>query len=432
MTKELQVGLLGFGTVGAGVVKYLQMNGELIGRRTDVRPVLARIADLDITTDRGVAVDPALLTTDAAAVINDPDVDVIVELIGGTTAARQYILEALGQGKPVVTANKALLAHHGAEIFAAAEAGGADIYYEASVAGGIPIIKALRESLAGNHILTIYGILNGTCNYILSRMEDAAMEFEPVLKEAQKLGYAETDPALDVDGTDTAHKTAILASLAYGTWFGLEEMHVEGIRHVLLADIRNAADRGYRIKLLGIIKLDNGEIQMRVHPTLIPKDAMLAKVDDVFNAVFVNGDVVGETMFYGRGAGQDATASAVLADLVDVGLNLKHNASHRVSAFRPHASYTDSLSPMAEITCRYYLRMALADKPSVLAQIARILGDNQISIASVSQTEVDAETVPVIFITHEAREADIQCALEEIGKLDVVRSEPVMLRIEDM
>ncbi len=431
MPQELHIGLLGFGTVGAGVVKHLQKNGELIGARTGVRPVVTRIADLDITTDRGVTVAPEILCTDADAVIEDPKIDVVVELIGGTGVARRLILKALGLGKPVVTANKALLADHGNEIFAAAEAGQADIYYEASVAGGIPIIKSLREGLAGNHIESIYGILNGTCNYILTRMERENAAFGPILDDAQRLGYAEADPALDIDGGDTAHKTTIMASLAYGSWFGMDEIHIEGIRHLELADIRNAAALGYRIKLLGIIKYVDGQVQMRVHPTMVPQNAMLANVSDVYNSVFVRGDVVGETMFYGRGAGQDATTSAVIADLVDVCLNLKHNVAHRVSSFRPHSNYTDSLMPMNDITSRYYFRFCVVDVPGVLSALSKVLGDNQISIATVQQTEVDTEHVPVVFTSHQAREADVQKALTEIEELDIVRAKPVMLRIED-
>ena len=439
--KELRIGLLGFGTVGTGVVKHLQKNGELIGARTGVRPVIHRIADVDLKRDRGVTVDPKVLTNDAGKVIADPAVDVVVELIGGTDQARRFILQALGQRKPVVTANKALLATHGDEIFAAARAADVDLYYEASVAGGIPIIKSLREGLAANHIECIYGILNGTCNYILTRMEREGLSFKTALKEAQKLGYAEADPALDINGDDTAHKTTILAGLAYGTWFGMADLHVEGIRQIQADDIRNATRLGYRIKQLGIVKLEQDHVQMRVHPTLIPEKALLANVMDVFNAVYVRGDVVGETLFYGRGAGQDATASAVIADLVDVGLNLKYRSPHRVSAFQPLTTYTDCLLPMGSITCRYYLRLTLADQPGVLASIAQVLGDHRISIASVSQTEwlatADSDTpppkaVPVVFVTHRARESDMAAALAQIEQLEILRGKPVRLRIEDI
>ena len=429
--KTLRVGLLGFGTIGTGVVKWLQANGELIAARCGVQPVITRIADLDTTRDRGVKLAPGVLGNDAMAVINDPSIDVIIELIGGEGAARKFILEALSRGKPVVTANKLLLAHHGAEIFAAARKHGADIYYEASVAGGIPIIKALREGLAGNHIQRIYGILNGTCNYILTRMEREGASFDAVLQDAQRLGYAEADPALDIDGHDTAHKTTILASLAYGEWFGSKAIHVEGIRGLDIQDLRNAAAAGYRIKLLGIIKLERGDIQMRVHPALIPLNSLLASVNEVFNAVQVRGDAVGDTMFYGRGAGMDATASAVIADLIDVGLNLSFNAAHRVSAFRAHRGYKD-LTPMSAVTCRYYLRLQLLDQPKVLARIASVLGDHGISLASVVQKEQSQQSVPVVFITHAAREENVRRALAEVEQLDVVQAKPVLIRIEDV
>jgi homoserine dehydrogenase len=336
--KNVKIGLIGFGTIGSGVVKWIQQNGGLISARCGVQLELTRIADLDITTDRGVAVNPDVLTTNYEDLIKDPNLDVIVELVGGTTIARKIVLAALEAGKPVVTANKALLAHHGDELFAAAEKSASDIYYEASVGGGIPIIKALREGLAANHIQHIYGILNGTCNYILTRMEREGADFDEVLGDAQELGFAEADPAADIDGRDTAHKACILASLAYGEWFGMGPIFIEGIRNLDSQDIKNAAEAGYKIKLLGIIKLESGNIQMRVHPTLVPTASTLAEVSDEYNAIWVTGDVVGDTMYYGRGAGRDATASAVIADLIDVALNLKFDSSHRVAAFRPHRS----------------------------------------------------------------------------------------------
>ena len=316
--KELGVGIIGFGTVGAGVAECLLENGDVIARRDGVKLVLKRVADLDITTDRGVKIPDGVLTTNAMEAIEE--CDIIVELVGGTTIAKTFILEALKRGKPVVTANKALLAKYGEELFAEAEKTGADIYYEASVGGGIPIIKSLREGFSGNRIERIYGILNGTCNYILTRMERTGEDFDVVLKDAQKLGYAEANPSLDIDGFDTAHKTAILASLAYGKWFGLDPVFVEGITNITMNDIRCAASLGYKVKLLAIIKqdIDTGKLEIRVHPTMIPVNSMLASVNDVFNAVRVDGDYVGSTLFYGRGAGREATASAVVADLVDI------------------------------------------------------------------------------------------------------------------
>jgi homoserine dehydrogenase len=429
--KDVRIGVLGFGTVGAGVVKCLLTNGDLIAARTGVRPVLARVADLDIITDRGVVVPDGVLTTDAASVIADPSIDIIVELIGGTTIAKTFILEALGAGKSVVTANKALLAHYGDELLAAAEANGTDIYYEASVAGGIPIIKSLREGFAANHIDSIYGILNGTCNYILTRMENEGISFDDVLAEAQALGYAEAEPSFDIDGLDTAHKATILASLAFGQWYGMETLFVDGIRGLDLDDIRNAAEAGYKIKLLAIIKREGDNVQMRVHPTLIPAQSMLAKVDGVFNAVFVKGDMVGETMSYGQGAGRDATASAVVADIIDIGLNLAHDSSRRVPPFRAHTAY-DGVVPMGDIVSRYYLRVQIDDKPNTLASITAILGESDISIASLLQRESGSETLPITLITHSARESDMHEALNRIQALDVVHGAAVLMRIEDL
>ena len=307
--KEIKVGIIGFGTVGAGVAANILANSDVIASRTGVKLVLAKVADLDITTDRGVRIPEGVLTTDAAEAIREADI--VVELVGGTTVAKKFILDSIRAGKPVVTANKALLALHGEEIFAAAEAAGVDVYYEASVAGGIPIIKALREGLVSNRIHRLYGIMNGTCNYILTRMENEGADFSTVLADAQKLGYAEANPSLDIDGFDTAHKTAILAALAFGEWFGLDPVNVEGIRDLELADLRYAEELGYRIKLLAVIKESDGDVQMSVRPTLIPRNTLLANISDVFNGVLVEGDTVGQTLFYGRGAGRNATASAV-------------------------------------------------------------------------------------------------------------------------
>lgn len=434
MSKNLNIGILGLGTVGTGVVKCLQKNGGLIAARSGVEITIKHIADLDIERDRGLKVDPAILTSDAESVINDPDVKVIVELIGGTTVARRLVLKALGAGKSVVTANKALLAKHGDEIFAAAEATGADIFYEASVAGGIPIIKSLREGLCANHIIKIFGIFNGTCNYILTRMEQADLPFDVALKEAQDLGFAEADPALDIDGGDTAHKTCILGSLAYGTWFELDEMHVEGIRGLDLLDLDMATKLGFKLKLLGIIKAVDGHAQMRVHPTLVPADSMLAKVDDAYNAVFVEGDVVGRTMFYGPGAGQDPTASAVVSDIVDIGLNMKHDVSHRVTAFKPHGSYRDSLVSIDDITCRYYLRFNVIDEPGILAKLTGIFGELGISISNINQeaSNLIEGDCTVIFLTHIAREGTIKEALRKIADQQLTHGSSILLRIEDV
>ncbi len=431
IVKEIKVGIIGFGTVGAGVAANLLNNGDVIAKRAGVRPVLHKIADLDITTDRGVNVPPGILTTDAAEAIRE--CDIIVELVGGTTFAKKFILDAIRAGKPVVTANKALLALHGEEIFAAAEKAGVDVYYEASVAGGIPIIKALREGLISNRINRIYGIMNGTCNYILTRMEREGIDFNTVLAEAQKLGYAEANPSLDIDGFDTAHKTAILAALAYGKWFGLEPVHVEGIRDLALDDLRYADELGYRIKLLAIIKAVDGELEMRVHPTLIPRSTLLANISDVFNGVLVEGDTVGQTLFYGRGAGRFATASAVVADITDVAINLATGSVRRIPAFREGALFS-KIRAMDEVVSRYYLRLQVQDCPGVIASIAQILADHSISISSLIQPEQRAAdgTVSLVLLTHPAKENALHAALAELATLSINQSPAKVLRIEDI
>ena len=429
--KEIRIGIIGFGTVGAGTAANLLANSDVIARRTGVKLVLSRIADLDITTDRGVEVPPGVLTTDAAEAIAESDI--VVELVGGTTVAKKFILDAIRAGKSVVTANKALLALHGVEIFAAAEAAGVDVFYEASVAGGIPIIKALREGLVGNRIRRIYGIMNGTCNYILTRMEREGADFNTVLADAQKLGYAEANPSLDIDGFDTAHKTAILAALAFGEWFGLEPVHVEGIRDLELADLRYADELGYRIKLLSIIKMNEGKVEMRVHPTLIPKEALLANISDVFNGVMVEGDYVGQTLFYGRGAGRCATASAVVADITDAAINLAVGSVRRIPAFHPGRQF-DEVLKMEDTSSRYYLRFLVEDCPGVIASITQILADRSISISSLIQHERrDADgTVALVILTHLAPEREIRAALTEIDTLSINRVPVKLMRIEDL
>lgn len=429
--KEVKVAIIGFGTVGAGVAENILKNGEVIAKRTGVKLVLTRIADLDITTDRGVAVPKELLTTNAAEAIESADI--VVELIGGTTIAKKFILDAIKAGKHVVTANKALLAMHGEEIFDAAEKAGVDVCYEASVAGGIPIIKALREGLVSNRINRIYGIMNGTCNYILTRMEKEGADFDTVLADAQKLGYAEANPSLDIDGFDTAHKTSILASLAFGRWFGMDPVHVEGIRGLELADLQYADELGYRIKLLGIIKQLDGKVQMRVHPTLIPKSTLLAGISDVFNGVMVEGDTVGQTLFYGRGAGRSATASAVVADITDVALNIVSGSVRRIPAFRPGEQFSEVVS-IDEASSRYYLRFMVKDCPGVLASITQILAEKSISISSLIQHERrDADgVVPLVILTHKAVEKEIKSALGEIDTLSINHSPVKLMRIEDI
>lgn len=429
--KEVKVGIIGFGTVGAGVAANILGNSDVIAKRANVKLVLSRIADLDITTDRGVKIPEGVLTTDAAEAIREADI--VVELVGGTTVAKKFILDAIQAGKPVVTANKALLALHGEEIFAAAEKAGVDVYYEASVAGGIPIIKALREGLVSNRISRIYGIMNGTCNYILTRMENEGADFHTVLADAQKLGYAEANPSLDIDGFDTAHKTSILASLAFGRWFGMDPVFVEGIRDLALDDLRYADELGYRIKLLAIIKSNNGKVQMRVHPTLIPKSTLLANISDVFNGVMVEGDAVGQTLFYGRGAGRSATASAVVADITDVALNIAAGSVRRIPAFRPGEQF-EQVAAIDDISSRYYLRFMVKDCPGVLASITQILADRGISISSLIQHErygADG-AVPLVILTHKANEREVRNALGEIDTLSINQSPVKLMRIEDI
>jgi len=428
--KKVKVGIIGFGTVGTGVAACILKNSEIIAKRTGITLELNKIADLDIEKDRGIKLPDGVLTKDTQKLIKDADI--VVELIGGTTKAKDLILEALKMGKPVVTANKALLAEKGEEIFAAAEKSEADIYYEASVAGGIPVIKALKEGLVGNRINKIYGILNGTCNYILTRMERESVDFMPVLKDAQKLGYAEAEPSLDIDGHDTAHKAAILASLAYGEWFGVKPIYVQGIRDISLTDLKFAQELGYRIKLLAIIKQENEDVQIRVHPTLIPINSMMAGISEVFNGVMVNGDTVGNTLFYGRGAGRDATASAVVADIVDVALNLKFGSHRRVPAFRI-APHFRKVLPVDDICSRYYLRLQVEDRPGVVAKIADVLGNKNISISSIIQKEGQSkENVSLLILTHIAKESSLNEAMAEISKIKELKDKVKLIRIEDL
>ncbi|MCX7009552.1 MAG: homoserine dehydrogenase, partial [Kiritimatiellaeota bacterium] len=364
-------------------------------------------------------------------VIRDPAVDVIIELIGGTGVAKKFVLESLKLGKPVITANKKLLAEYGAELFAAAAASGTTIHFEASVGGGIPVIKALREGLVANNIKSIYGILNGTCNYILTRMEREKLPFDAVLKAAQAAGYAEAEPSLDIDGHDTAHKALVLASLAYGCAVPMTAAQVEGIRGLAAEDITDALEMGYRIKLLGIVKRSSAGISVRVHPTLVPLNHMLAAVDGVFNAILIDGDIVGQTLYFGRGAGRQATASAVISDLADVARDRAAGTKHRIalpSAACPPAHV--QTSGAEQVRC--YPRLALLDKPGMLARVAQVLGEHQISIASVMQKESSVGNhVPVVIVTHQAPESAFQAAFAKIDKLDIIGAPTVRLRIED-
>ena len=432
--KQIGVGILGFGTVGAGVAGGLLKNRELMAQRLGVDIVLKKIADLDIETDRGITIDASLLTTDAKAVINDPEIQIIIELIGGTSIAKDFVLAAFDAGKSVVTANKKLLAEYGDEIFSAAGKNGVDIYFGASVGGGIPIIRVLREGLAGNEINSMHGILNGTCNYILTRMENEGLPFEEVLADAQAAGYAEAEPSLDVDGFDTAHKAAILASMAYGFHVPMDEVLVEGIRNLSGDDVRYAAEFGYRIKLLAVIHRKDDEIEVRVHPTLVPFKHMLASVNNVFNAVMVNGDMSDDTLYYGRGAGREPTASTVIGDVGDIAKNIVEGGARYERGINIANDGKLSMLDSDKIVSRYYIRLMVADKAGSLGIMTNILGNYGVSILRATQKvhcseDVDADYVPVVMLTHEANEADINKALKEIYEAGVVCEEPVKLRM---
>ena len=434
MMKTIQIGLLGFGTVGTGVAKLLMENADVLQARVGTPLKLKYIADIEIDKDRGLSIDPTLLTTDAAMVVDDPEIDIIIEMIGGDGIAKDLMLRAIENGKHVVTANKALLAKHGNEIFAKAGKKGVDVAYEASVGGCMPIIKSLRESLVGNHIRSMAGILNGTCNYILSRSAEDGSSFEDVLAEAQKNGFAEADPTLDIEGIDTAHKLAILTSLAYGMEINYKDIYIEGISKITPMDIEFAREFGYRIKLLAITKDTGDAVEARVHPTMIPFTNPLSGVNGVLNAVTITGDAVGDMMLYGYGAGMMPTASAVVGDIADIARNLLSNAKSRI----PMLSYQmDRIRKIPvrridEIIIHYYFRFSALDRPGVLSKISGILGDNEISIKSVQQKGRKTNgAVPIVMLTHLAREADVQKALTEILNLDVVSDRPVLIRIED-
>jgi homoserine dehydrogenase len=429
--KEIKIGLIGFGTVGTGLVRILQENAPLIEQRLGGRIALHKIADIDLARDRGVQVPQGILIADAEAVLSDPVISICVELIGGIEPARTFILKAMKAGKHVVTANKALLALHGAEIFAAAQEQGVRIGFEASVGGGIPIIRSLREGLVANRIISIFGILNGTSNYILTRMTQEKKVFREVLKDAQRMGYAEADPTLDVEGIDTAHKLAILSTLAFGTRVNLNDIFVEGISAITPLDIQYSSEFGYRIKLLAIGKGDKGKVELRVHPTMLPANHLLSTVEGVYNAIYISGDAVGPTMFYGQGAGGLPTGSAVVSDLVDLCRDIIKGI--KGGDFRlPLAScHEGMIKPIDEVSTPYYLRFTALDRPGVLSHISGILGNHEISIASVIQKGRKVkEAVPIVMMTHEAKEENIHHALSEINKLDIIRAKTTLIRVE--
>jgi homoserine dehydrogenase len=441
---RVNIGMIGGGTVGSGVFHALQKNAALMASRLGVTVSIVKVAVKAFDEPRPYPIAPSIMTLNWQEVVNDPDVHIVIELVGGTTIAKTMVLAALKLGKPVITANKALLAAHGPELFAAASKHNTNLYYEASVAGGIPIIKVVRESLVGNQFERIYGIVNGTCNYILTRMKREGADFADVLKDAQRLGYAEAEPSLDVDGHDAAHKIGILASLAHGFWVSQTDIHVEGIRAITKLDIQFATQLGYTIKLLGIVKkvaasaggrkakaANGSQVQVSVYPTLVPDGHVLASVSDVFNAIFVRGDVVGDTLYYGRGAGKDATASAVLSDVADAALDLHHSSENRVPPFVPHERH-GAVQPIEDSVARYYVRLSVVDEPGVIAQVSAILGQAKISIASLIQPEGhEGDVVPLILMMHAAPYSAMSRALRAIGQLPTVKAPPMMIRVED-
>jgi homoserine dehydrogenase len=424
--EEIRIGLLGFGTVGSGVVAGLRTHGALLSTRLGALPVIHRIADLDVESDRGVAVDAAILTRDAASVVADPEIDIVVELIGGTSIAKDLVVQALRNGKPVVTANKALLAKHGEEIFALAHEAGTDICFGASVGGGIPIIRALREGLIANRIESVQGILNGTCNYILTQMEHEGMAFDTALTEAQEKGYAEADPTLDVDGFDTAHKAVILAALSYGLHVSLNDMSIEGIRGVRGADLAFTAELGYRLKLLAVVRRDGDEIDVRVHPTLLPVGHLLASVDGVYNAVLVSGDLTGKTLYRGRGAGRDPTAATVIADIADIVRNRLSGAGCRVPPAAPTGEPVRLRDPGSVVAC-CYVRVPLGDGTTTVQSCAGTIERRGIAVTSVAELrEPGTGAASAVIMTGPGREADLEKAVEDIAVAGTVR-----LRIEE-
>jgi homoserine dehydrogenase len=427
--KTINVGLLGLGTVGSGVFKLFQDHADLLDRRVGAKLRIKRVA---VRSGPRIPVDPKLVTKDANEVIVDPSIDIVAELIGGTTTAKSLCLGALANGKHLVTANKALLAEHGLEIYRAAAEKHVDLGFEASVCGAIPIIRSVKEGLVANRILSIMGIVNGTTNYILTKMTETGQAFASTLAEAQGKGYAEADPTLDVGGIDAAHKLQILASLAYGGYIRFSDIYIEGIQRVEALDITFARELGYRIKLLAIAKEDHGELEVRVHPTMIPDAHLLASVGGVYNAVHIRGDSCGSLMFSGRGAGQMPTASSVVADIVEIAHNIVFHRPARAALLPTSVVGTEvRLKPMEHISSRYYLRVMAEDKPGVLSRISGILGDNNISIASMLQKGRDeAAAVPIVMLTHQALEGNLRLALAKINELDVVAQETFCIRVE--
>jgi len=434
--KPIHVGLLGLGTVGSGTIEVLRRNREEISRRAG-REIVVKVAGArDLTKERAVSLEGIEVAGRAGEIVARPDIDIVVELIGGEADALELVLKAIDNGKHVVTANKALLAKHGTEIFARAHAKGVMVAFEASVAGGVPIIKAIREGLSANRIEWIAGIINGTCNYILSEMRDKGLPFDMVLAEAQRLGYAEADPAFDVEGIDAAHKLTILAAIAFGIPMQFDKVYTEGISKLTAIDIKYAEGLGYRIKLLGITRRTAKGIELRVHPTLIPARRLIANVEGVMNAVLVKGDAVGPTLYYGRGAGAEATASAVVADLVDVTRMATADPEHRVPhlAFQPDRLSDAPILAMDQIETAYYLRLRALDRPGVLADVTRICADLSISIDAIFQKEAGEgeEQVDVVILTHRTVEKNVNAALRRIEALPTIPAPVVRIRLEEL
>ena len=427
----VRIGLVGFGTVGAGVYKNLERNHELLTERTGARLEVTKIVLRDLEKERDPAPPADIVSTDWHDIVEDPDIDIVVELIGGTGTAKDLVEAALAAGKIVVTGNKALLAEHGIELMELAEKGNVPLYCEAAVAGGIPIIKVVGEALVGNRIESIHGIINGTSNYILTRMADEGISYDEALAAAQALGYAETDPTLDVNGWDAAHKALVLAWLSYGSWLRPEEIHVEGIENVDLEDVAFARSLGYEIKLVSVIRPHpSGAVELRTEPSLLPASHILASVNGVFNALVVRGDVVGETLYYGSGAGQDATSSSVISDLADAASNLATKAGY--SGFLPRGEH-GTVVPLDETVSQYYLRLTVDDRPGVVASISGILADSGIGILSVVQPRPEEDGVAcLVFMLHDASWGNVQTALASMAKQDCVQGEPVLYRVEDL
>ena len=430
--EQINVGIIGFGTVGSGTVEILLKNRDIIANRIGSEIAIRRIADLDIRTDRGLAIDSRLLTTNALDLINDPQIHIIAELMGGTDKAKDFILMAMEKGKHVVTANKALLAEHGREIYAAAEKNGVSLAFEASVGGGIPIIRALREGLSANRIKTIMGILNGTSNYILTQMTQKGLPYDQAVQETIKLGYAEDPPTLDVNGADAAHKLAILVSIAFGTPVSFESIHREGIEELTPEDIRFAGEFGYCIKLLAIARSVGDEVEARVHPAMIPLDHIMANVNGVYNAIYVEGDFVGTNLYYGLGAGKRPTGSAVVSDLIHLSRQLRNGVRNLVPplAYARCAGKEISIRPIEKLQTSYYFRFSALDRPGVLSKISGVLGEYEISIYSVIQKGRKVNgSVPIVMLTHEAAENSVIKALAQMDRLEVLTGKTVVVRV---